>query len=216
MEPRDLLPIIVAVSIVGLVVIVIAALWRIYAKAGEPGWTVLAPIYNSIVLLRIVGMSLWWVIPLLIPYVGIIVSIIVCIKLARAFGKGGGFAMGLILLPFVFIPILGFGSATYLGPAGPGAREKMPSGADDFEDELDHRPRKARRRRDADEDDFELEAERPRKTSTLTARPSAPSKPAAGKATVVRCMSCEQRLRVPWDVVGRKVKCPQCENVFVA
>ena len=125
MDLRELMPMIVVVSIVGIVVVVIAARWKVYDKAGEPGWTVLAPIYNSIVLLRIVGMSLWWVLPLIIPYVGIIVSIIVCIKLARAFGKGGGFAAGLILLPFVFIPILGFGSATYLGPDGSGGAEKM-------------------------------------------------------------------------------------------
>ncbi len=220
MELRDLVPIIVVTSIVGVVVVVIAGLWRVYEKAGEPGWKVLVPIYNSVVLLRIVGMSGWWVLPLLIPYVGIVVSIIlsiiVFIKLARAFGKGGGFAMGLILLGFVFIPILGFGSATYLCPDGSGAREHIDSCADEDEEERESRPRKARSRRDADEDEGEEEAERPRRTSTLTARASAPSKTAAGKATVVRCIGCEQRLRVPWDVVGKKVKCPQCENVFVA
>ena len=161
---------IMVVSIVVVVVVVIQALCRVYGKAGEPRWAVLAPIYNSIVLLRIVGMRAWWVIPLIIPYVGIIVSIIMCIKLARAFGKGGGFAMGLIFLPFVFIPILGFGSATYLGPAGSGAQGKYGSGAAEYDEELESRPRKARRRRDPEEDDFEENAEYPRKTSSLTAR----------------------------------------------
>ncbi len=202
--------------ILGVVVVVIAGLWKVYEKAGEPGWKVLCPIYNYIVLLRIAGMSAWWVIPLCIPYVSVIISIIVFIKLARAFGKGGGFATGLILLTFVFIPILGFGSATYLGPDGSGARKGIRSGEDEDEEERENRPRIARSRRDADLDWEEGAAERPRKTSTLTARSSAPSKPAVNKATVVECTSCEQSWRIPANVVGRKVRCPQCGNVFVA
>jgi hypothetical protein len=158
-------------------------------------------------------MRVWWILPLLIPYVGMVVSVIVLIKLARAFGKGGGFATGLILLGIVFIPILGFGSARYLGPDGLGAREKIRSRADEDEEERESRQLKAKSRRDADEDE---EEERPRKTSSLTAHSPAPSKPAANKPAVVQCINCQQTLRVPANVIGKKVKCPQCGNAFVA
>ena len=213
MDTSDLVIALICLTMIG---VVIAGLWKVYEKAGEPGWTALVPIYNAIVLLRIVGMRVWWILPLLIPYVGIVVSVIVLIKLARAFGKGGGFATGLILLGIVFIPILGFGSARYLGPDGLGAREKTRSRADEDEEERESRQRKARSRRDVDEDEEEEEVERPRKTSLLTAHSPAPSKPAANKPTVVECISCQRRLRVPANVVGKKVKCPQCGNVFLA
>ena len=153
---------------------------------------------------------------MLVPYVSIAVGIFMCIKLARAFGKGGGFATGLILLPFVFIPILGFGSATYLGADRSGELEENRSGEDEDEEEPETRRRNASRRRDPDEDWEEEEPVRPRQPSTLTARSSAPPKSAATKPTVVRCISCDQRLRLPATVIGKKVKCPQCENVFVA
>lgn len=40
-------------------------------------------------------------------------NIIVSIRIANAFGKGAGFAVGLIFLPFIFFPILAFGDAEY-------------------------------------------------------------------------------------------------------
>ena len=95
----------------------IASFWKIFSKAGEPGWACLIPIYNTIVLLKIVGRPWWWLLLMLIPIVGLIIVIIVYIDLAKSFGKGGGFAAGLILLGFIFFPILGFGDATYNGPA---------------------------------------------------------------------------------------------------
>ncbi len=104
--------------LIGLVfaVIEIAALWSVFTKAGEKGWKSIIPIWNYIVLMRIIGRPVWWVILLFIPFVNIIVFIIVYLDLAKAFGKGVGFAVGLILLGFIFLPILGFGSARYVGP----------------------------------------------------------------------------------------------------
>jgi hypothetical protein len=107
-------PIIVVIYIV-VVVFEIAALWKMFVKAGRPGWAAIIPIYNIYVLLKIVGRPGWWLILWIIPFVGIIIAIIVCIDTAKAFGKGGGFAVGLIFLGFIFIPILGFGPATYVG-----------------------------------------------------------------------------------------------------
>jgi hypothetical protein len=96
----------------------IVGLWRIFAKAGKPGWAAIVPVYNYIILLEIIGRPEWWVVLLFIPGVNLVMLIIMMIDLARSFGKGGGFVVGLILLPYVFLPILGFGSAQYVGPVG--------------------------------------------------------------------------------------------------
>jgi len=104
-------------AIFGLLVAVlcIAALWKIFSKAGQPGWAAIVPIYNYIVWLKIVGRPIWWI--FLIFLCAPVLMVILGIDLAKSFGKGIGFALGLIFLPFIFLPILGFGSATYVGPA---------------------------------------------------------------------------------------------------
>jgi hypothetical protein len=102
-------------------ILMIAACWKIFTKAGQPGWAAIIPIYNWYVLCKIVGRPGWWVILLLIPLVNFIIGIILCIDLAKSFGKGIGFGIGLILLPIIFCPILGFGSAQYQGPAAKAA-----------------------------------------------------------------------------------------------
>jgi hypothetical protein len=106
------------VGLVGLVVglVVIAGLWKVFVKAGKPGWASLVPIYNLIVLLEIVGKPLWWIVFFLC--LGPIGWILVSLELAKVFGKEIGFAIGLMFLSFVFVPILGFGDARYLGPGG--------------------------------------------------------------------------------------------------
>ena len=96
-------------------ILIIAAWWKIFSKAGQPGWAAIIPIYNWIVWCKIVGRPAWWVLLLLICFP--IFFIILSIDLAKSFGKGVGFAIGLILLSIIFFPILGFGSATYQGPS---------------------------------------------------------------------------------------------------
>ena len=91
-------------------------LWRIFEKAGKPGWTALIPIYNVLVELEIIGRPWWWLLLMLVPVADIVISVMICLDLAKVFGKESGFAIGLILLPFIFIPILGLGEAKYLGP----------------------------------------------------------------------------------------------------
>ncbi|HSM13112.1 MAG TPA: DUF5684 domain-containing protein [Thermoanaerobaculia bacterium] len=98
-----------------IMVLVIAGIWKTFVKAGEPGWASIVPIYNLIVLLKIAGRPLWWFVLLLIPIVNIVVAFIVAIDLARKFGQGTGFGIGLALLPMIFYPVLGFGSSTYRG-----------------------------------------------------------------------------------------------------
>lgn len=92
--------------------------WRIFEKAGEPGWAILIPIYNSIVLLKIVGKPWWWLFLFLIPIVNLVFFIWQLNLLSKSFGKDEGFTVGLVLLPFIFLPILGLGNAVYKGPAG--------------------------------------------------------------------------------------------------
>jgi hypothetical protein len=94
-------------------VLMVAACWKIFTKAGEPGWAAIVPIYNLVVLLKIVDKPLWWLILFLIPFVNFVAAILVTVALAEKFGKGVGFAVGMIVLPFVFYPILGFGDARY-------------------------------------------------------------------------------------------------------
>ena len=96
-----------------IVVLVIAGFWKVFTKAGEPGWAAIVPIYNVIVLLKIAGKPIWWIILCLIPLVNFIVLILVALGVARNFGKGTGFGIGLALLGPIFYPILGFGDARY-------------------------------------------------------------------------------------------------------
>lgn len=95
-------------------VLVVASMWKLYIKAGKKGWESIVPIYNIIVLLDIVKKPGWWIILYFIPVVNFVTSIVVTHALSKSFGKDGGFTLGLIILPFIFYPILGFGNATYI------------------------------------------------------------------------------------------------------
>jgi len=88
---------------------------EVFTKAGKPGWASIVPIYNIIVYLQIAGKPEWWVILMFIPVVNLIVGIIALLAFAKSFGKGGGFAVGMIFLPFIFLPMLAFGDAQYIG-----------------------------------------------------------------------------------------------------
>jgi hypothetical protein len=95
----------------------VAGMWKTFEKAGKPGWAAIIPIYNMIVVLEITGRPIWWIFLFLIPLANIVFGIIIHVDLAKSFGQGVGFAIGLLLLSFVFYPILGFGDYKYLGPA---------------------------------------------------------------------------------------------------
>jgi len=97
-------------------ILMLAAWWKIFTKAGQPGWACIIPIYNLYVWCTIVGRPWWWILLMLIPFVNFIIAIILLIDLAKSFGKGVGFGIGLLLLAVIFFPILGFGSAQYQGP----------------------------------------------------------------------------------------------------
>lgn len=98
-----------------IIVGVIAGVWKTFAKAGQPGWAAIVPIYNVIVMLQIAKKPLWWVVLMFIPLVNLIIMIMVMIDFAKVYGKGAGFGLGLAFLGFIFFPILGFGDAKYEG-----------------------------------------------------------------------------------------------------
>lgn len=111
----------VAALLVSLVFIIVAivmliGMWKIYTKANQPGWALFVPIYNLYALLQIVGRPTWWLLLMLIPLLNLIV-LVVYVDLAKSFGKSTLYGLGMIFLPFIFIPMLGFGSAQYQGPA---------------------------------------------------------------------------------------------------
>ena len=117
----------IAYLIVGIIacVFVIVVMWKIFAKAGKPGWAAIVPFYNLYVEFEITWGNGLMFLTLLIPIVNAIIGIITSVKLAKAFGKSGGFAVGLIFLPVIFLPILAFGSAQYVGPNGEAAAQPV-------------------------------------------------------------------------------------------
>ncbi|GDX97769.1 hypothetical protein LBMAG48_01730 [Phycisphaerae bacterium] len=104
----------------GLIVAFFAGFWKVFTKAGQPGWAAIVPIYNVYIWTKIVGRPWWFTLLVFIPLVNIVISIILCSDLAKSFGRGIGFTLGLIFLVFIFIPVLGFGSDKYIGPSAAG------------------------------------------------------------------------------------------------
>ena len=101
-----------------VVIFLIAAEWKVYAKAGQPGWACIIPIYNIYILTKIAGKPGIWTLWCLIPIVNIIFVIWLYNILSKSFGHDEGFTVGLLLLGFIFWPILGFGKSKYQGPYG--------------------------------------------------------------------------------------------------
>lgn len=108
----------IVVIYVAIIVLMLVSMWKIYTKAGKPGWACLIPIYNIIVLLEIVGKPWWWLLLMLIPFVNIVFAIWMLNLLSKSFGHSEGFTIGLLFLSIIFIPILGLGDSKYAGPAG--------------------------------------------------------------------------------------------------
>ena len=107
----------ILVIYLAIIVLVIAGMWKMFVKAGQPGWGAIVPIYNGYLILKIVGRPVWWLILFFIPLVSLIVWIVLVMDIAKSFGRGVGTAIGLFFLSFIFMPILGFGDAEYQGPS---------------------------------------------------------------------------------------------------
>lgn len=99
-----------------MAIVCVVAMWKIFVKAGEHGWAALIPFYNFYVMTKITWGKGWLFLLLLLPIGNLIFGIFTSIKLAKVFGKGGGFACGIIFLSIIFLPMLAFGNAEYAGP----------------------------------------------------------------------------------------------------
>lgn len=108
---------IILVIYLAFFIITIVGGWKMFAKAGQPGWAFFIPIFNVFIMLKIAGRPWWWLIALFIPIVNIIAMVIVWNDISKSFGRGIGTTLGLFFLPMIFVPILGFGSAEYQGPS---------------------------------------------------------------------------------------------------
>jgi hypothetical protein len=96
-----------------LAVVLFVALWKVFEKAGQPGWAAIIPIYNVYILIKVAGRPGWWLLLIFVPVVNFVISIIISLDVARNFGKTVGFGIGLIFLSIIFYPILAFGDARY-------------------------------------------------------------------------------------------------------
>jgi hypothetical protein len=101
-----------------LSIFIIVAHWKVYEKAGQPGWACIVPFYNIYIMTKIAGKPGWWLLMMFIPVVNIIFIVWLTNMISKSFGKDEGFTIGLLLLGIIFWPILGFGDAVYLGPYG--------------------------------------------------------------------------------------------------
>ena len=109
---------IIGLIYLAVIVLMVASMWKLDVKANEPGWAAIVPIYNIVVMLKIIGKPIWWIALYFIPVVNFVVGILIVVSFAKSFGKSTGYAIGMILLPFIFLPMLAFSDATYQGPAG--------------------------------------------------------------------------------------------------
>jgi hypothetical protein len=98
-----------------IALIIMIGMFKLYEKAGEKAWAALVPIYNLYVLYKITWGQGWYFLLLLVPLLNLVIAVITAFRLSRAFGKGTGFGFGLLLLPCLFYPILGYGDARYQG-----------------------------------------------------------------------------------------------------
>jgi hypothetical protein len=101
-----------------LAAIQIAGMWMVFKKAGHAGWKAIIPIYNFYIMLRIGENAWWWLVLVFIPILNLYALYKIHAGVARAFGRGIGFGLGLTFLGILFFPLLGFGDYQYHQSSG--------------------------------------------------------------------------------------------------
>jgi hypothetical protein len=101
------------IFVLAIAVVMLISMWKIFSKAGQPGWAILVPIYNMVTLLKVVRKPVWWILLMLIPFVNFIIIILVYLELAKVFGKDTGYGLGIVFLPIIFLPMLAFSNSEY-------------------------------------------------------------------------------------------------------
>ena len=104
------------VIVLVIAVVCLVGMWKMFVKAGKPGWGAIIPFYNTYCLFEMSFGTGWLFLLLFVPSVNAVIMIVMWIKLAQAFGKGAAFGVGILFLPFIFLPMLGFGDAQFIGP----------------------------------------------------------------------------------------------------
>lgn len=117
------------------VVIAVVSMWKLFTKAGKPGWAAIVPIYNLMVMAEISGKPSWWGLLVLVPFANIVFSFWIMWLFVERFGKGPGFFIFYVLLPIVALPVLAFGKSQYqppqftaYSPFGPGGQPPYQAG----------------------------------------------------------------------------------------
>lgn len=103
------------IVILALCAVMFISMWKIFVKAGEHGWAIFVPFYGNFCQFRMCFGNGWMFLLMLVPIVNFIVMVMTYFKMAKVFGKGSLFAVGLMFLPFIFLPVLAFGDAEYEG-----------------------------------------------------------------------------------------------------
>jgi hypothetical protein len=200
-----------------LFIFLIASMWQVYTKVGEPGWAVLVPVYNSYVLARIGGKPGWLgivaclagFIPIAGPIIVVVLGLIIAIGVVKTFGKGGLFGLGLAFLPFIFYPILGFGSSEVTGMEpkerdypGSGLRTSgqqffTPAPATTTELHPIPMPEEPEAQKVPQQHKLDIGAAGQQKTE---------------KDCIHFTCSCGKRFKVPMGFAGKMGVCPQCKT----
>lgn len=113
-EPTQMSPVTIIIYL-AVLVLELVAMWKLFEKAGKPGWAAIIPIYNVIVMLEIAKKEWWYVLLLFVPIVNLVVSIIITIAFVKAYGKDTGFAVLTIFFAPIMYPLLAFGDSKYVG-----------------------------------------------------------------------------------------------------
>lgn len=127
------LPMGAIIFMLAFAIFITVAMWKVFVKAGQPGWAAIIPIYNIYIMTKIGGKPGYWTLLCFIPILNLIILIWLYNMVSKSFGKDEGFTAGLVFLGFIFWPILGFGSAKYLGPFGDPAAFAAHQGKNKFD-----------------------------------------------------------------------------------
>ena len=113
---------------IAFAVFMIVSLWKLFTKAGKPGWAAIVPFYNLAVLLEVVGRPIWWLLLIVfVPLLNVWLVVVLYLDLAKSFGKPVSFGVLSVFFPYVTIPILAFGKSQYLGPVAEGLSSFVPA-----------------------------------------------------------------------------------------
>jgi Family of unknown function (DUF5684) len=102
---------------IAILALMVVSMWKLFVRAGKPGWASIIPLYSNIVMLEIAGKPIWWFFMLFIPVVNIVFAFLTLYHFSKSYGKAEGFSIGVALLSVIFIPLLAFSDAKYQGPA---------------------------------------------------------------------------------------------------